>query len=144
MSNYNFYSQILESDAEYWCVAKEVTSRQFFEDKRESDEILFISLPSEIKTGQTKDEIKFVDVDAIKSMHITCSVHLSGIYTPFQVGQTFYSIYKGFPVKTNIREFFEEAMKLKSKDLWNYEKLYKEINENSHEPNRHPPHQRLT
>ncbi len=131
MTNYDLYSQILESDAEYWCVAKEVSNRSNFRDERESDEILFISLPHEIKTGQPKNEIKFTEVEAIRHMNINYSVHLSGTYTPFQVGQTFYSIYNGFPVKSNIREFFEEAMKLKSKSLWDYEQLYKSLNEDN-------------
>ena len=129
MSNYEFYSQILESDAEYWCVAKETSHREGFETKQGKDEILFISLPSKIKTGQKREDIKFTEVDDIKFMNIECGIHLSGEYTPFQIGQTFYSVYKGFPVKEKIRTFFEEAMKLKSNDLWDYEKLYKSLTE---------------
>ena len=129
MNNYELYSQILESDAEYWCVAKETNSRMNFETTREKDEILFILVPIEIQTGQKREEIKYTDVDALKHTNIACSVHLSGTYTPFQAGQTFYSMYRGFPVKNNIRNFFEEAMKLKSNDIWDYEKLYKSLNE---------------
>lgn len=127
--SYEFYSKILACDAEYWCVAKETNSRAYFETKREKDEILFISLPHQIQTGQKEEDIKFTEVEAIKHMTIDCSVHLSGTYAPFQVGQTFYSVYKGFPVIKNIRQFFDEANKLKSSDLWDYEKLYKEIND---------------
>lgn len=128
MNNYEFYSQILQEDAEYWVVAKEVNSRQFFETKREKDDILFISLPHEITTGQKLEDIKYTDLEKIKHMDIPCNVFLSNNYSPFQVGQTFYNIYRGFPVKNKIKEFFLEAQKLNSPDLWDYEKLYKEIN----------------
>lgn len=127
MDNYEFYSKLLENDGDYWCIAKETSYGSCARLEKGKNDILFISLPSTIKTGQKREELKFDDVAKIRYMNIDCSIHLSENYAPFQLGQTFYSAYAGFPIKQYVREFLKEALKIQSNDLYDYEKLYQQV-----------------
>lgn len=129
--NIDFIKEILMSTAEYWIVAKETEYRDCFETKRGKDQIVFISIPKDIKRGLKYEEITLQEVEKLHNAYIEQNIFLNTDYPPFQQYITFRDMYKGYPVEYKIKEFVSKALDLKSDELYEYKVLIevKPINE---------------
>lgn len=128
MDNISFLTEILTSDHEYWVVAKQCMASVYGRYERQKDQILFICIPQQIDRGIKRDEIKLTQLENLRSIEVVGNLFLSDDYTPFQVGQTFYSIYKGYPIPTGyVNAFVKRALELKSTEIWDYKKIIDEI-----------------
>lgn len=123
----DFYKQILKSKDEYWIVAKRTSYREYMETKIGKDDILFIAIPKLVPRGIAYSDILLANIEELEKTEIRENVYLSADYPPFQTNQTFYEIYQGFPVSEKTREFFNEAVKFQSNELYEYKKLYENI-----------------
>lgn len=122
----NFLKQILQSNSEYWVVAKKDSRRNGGVDESLPDDIIFISIPQHLINKKYED-IKLSDLEELDSLRDISGIHLSKSYTPFQYGISMYRCYKGFPVEKKIREFIEKVISLRNNNLYYYEDIYKEL-----------------
>ena len=129
--NIDFIKEILMSTAEYWIVAKKTEYRDCFETKRGKDQIVFISIPKDIKRGLKYEEITLQEVEKLHNAYIEQNIFLNTDYPPFQQYITFRDMYKGYPVEYKIKEFVLKALDLKSDELYEYKVLIeaKPVNE---------------
>ena len=129
--NIDFIKEILMSTAEYWIVAKKTEYRDCFETKRGKDQIVFISIPKDIKRDLKYEEITLQEVEKLHNAYIEQNIFLNTDYPPFQQFITFRDMYKGYPVKYKIKEFVSKALDLKSDELYEYKVLIeaKPVNE---------------
>lgn len=128
MDNISFLTEILTTEHEYWVVAKKSMAAMMGRYERQKDQILFIGIPPKIDRMVNKKEIKLTQLEDLRRSEIFGNIYLSENYTPFQWGQDFYNIYKGYPIPNNIvNDFLRKAMDLKSNDLYEYKKIIDEI-----------------
>lgn len=129
--NIDFIKEILMSTAEYWIVAKKTEYRDCFETKRGKDQIVFISIPKDIKRGLKYEEITLQEVEKLHNAYIEQNIFLNTDYPPFQQFITFRDMYKGYSVEYKIKEFVLKALDLKSDELYEYKVLIeaKPVNE---------------
>ena len=129
--NIDFIKEILMSTAEYWIVAKKTEYRDCFETKRGKDQIVFISIPKDIKRDLKYEEITLQEVEKLHNAYIEQNIFLNTDYPPFQQFITFRDMYKGYPVEYKIKEFVSKALDLKSDELYEYKVLIeaKPVNE---------------
>ena len=111
------------STAEYWIVAKKTEYRDCFETKRGKDQIVFISIPKDIKRGLKYEEITLQEVEKLHNAYIEQNIFINTDYPPFQQYITFRDIYKGYPIEYKIKEFMLKALDLKSSELYEYKAL---------------------
>lgn len=123
MENIDFLKEILMSESEYWIVAMKRGALDLGEFKRIDDEILFISIPVNIRRGLKYEEITLMELEKLKDSNCNQNIYLTNDYPPFQIGQTFYEIYKGYPVKKDIKQFVIKALAIKSTDICDYKEL---------------------
>ena len=123
MDNIDFLQKILMSEAEYWIVAK---ADEYYHGKgaRNPDDIIFIAIPRGTRRGLKYEDILLQDIEKLKSAPIDTNVFLNSDYAPFQIGQTLYSVYQGFPIETSIRRVFEQVLSVKYDSLYKYQELY--------------------
>ena len=130
MDNISFLTEILTTEHEYWVVAKECMASVMGRYERQKDQILFIAIPQKIERQIDRNEIKLTQLENLRNAEITGNMFLSHDYAPFQWGQTFHNIYKGYPIPNGkVTQFVKKAMDLKSTDLYEYKKIIDEINE---------------
>lgn len=122
MDNINFLKEILMSTECYWVVAKKNEVSHFSRVERADDSIIFIAIPHDIERGLPYEEITLKALENLQRLYCDQNIFINGNYSPFQTGQTFYNIYKGFPV-SNPKEFLIQALALQSSELWDYKKL---------------------
>ena len=121
--NIDFIKEILMSTAEYWIVAKETEYREYFENKRDKDQIVFIAIPNNIKRGLKYEEITLQEVEKMYRAYIEKNIFINTDFPPFQQCITFSDMYKGYPVEYKIKEFMLKALDLKSDELYDYKAL---------------------
>ena len=110
------------SNNEYWLVAKRNDVASFGQVNRSDDYLMLIAIPYGIRRGLSYSEITLKDLDDLQNSVCDQNVFLNVDYAPFQRGQTFYYLYKGFPV-SNVKQFLTDALNLKSNDFYEYKKL---------------------
>ena len=120
MENINFLKQILMSRSEYWVVAKKCEATNRGEYVRLTDDILFISIPQNIRRGLKYEDVTLKDLDTLVNSSCDQNIYLTGKYPPFQLNQTFYHFYKGYPIKRDIKQFIIAALSSKSTDILDY------------------------
>lgn len=123
MDNLNFIKEILMTDHEYWIVAKKDEINRIGRHERLPDQIIFISIPRDIKRGLKYEEITLQEVEKLYGTHIDQNIFITDDYPPFQLYISFRDIYRGYPVEKNIKEFLIKALALKSTDLYKYKEL---------------------
>ena len=74
-------------------------------------------------------EITLEDIERIERASIPNNIYINKPYPPFQYSVTFHDVYDGFPIKENAREFLNKIINLKNSFLHEYEKIYKELND---------------
>lgn len=122
MDNLNFLEKLLKEKVDYWIVAKFNDSTR----ERMNDDILFISLPTNIKRGIDINELKLSEVKKIQETYVDTNIFFTGEYAPFQLGVRLDSFWTGFPVKNvKIKQFVLKCLELNSYDIYDYEKLLK-------------------
>lgn len=121
----DFLKQVLMSNAEYWIVAKKDWVREYGGDRRLPDQIMFISIPQNIRRGLMPDEILLNDIEKLHRSEIVCNIFINSDYPPFQFGQTLSNVYMGYPVTSNIKQFVIDALQLKSDSIYDYAELLK-------------------
>lgn len=124
MNNLDFLKAVLMSDAKYWIVAKRneyLNSRS--EPDSEPDSIILISFPYTIKTGMKYEDIKLSDIEGLSRVSLDMNIFINKPYAPFQRYTSLYDIYKGYPVKKNIKQFMIDALALNSDSIYDYKEL---------------------
>jgi hypothetical protein len=119
----DFIKEILMSTDEYWIVAKETSTTQFFETKRGDDQIIFIAIPSDIKRGLKYEDITLKEIEKLHNSYVNQNIFINLDYPPFQTYISFSGIYKGYPVNYKIKEFLINCFALKSNQLYDYKDL---------------------
>ena len=125
MDNIDFLKEVLMSVSEYWIVSKENEATEYGEFKRIDDDIILISIPQNIRRGLKYEEITLQEIENLRDSYCDQNIFFTNDYPPFQTGQTFYHIYKGYPVEKDIKQFVINALPLKSCDLFDYKELIK-------------------
>lgn len=120
MDNLDFLKAVLMSDAEYWIVAKR---NEYPNSRSEPDSIILISFPYTIKTGMKYEDIKLSDIEGLSRVSLDMNIFINKPYAPFQRYTSFYNIYKGYPVKKNIKQFMIDALALNSDSIYDYKEL---------------------
>lgn len=139
MDNIDFLTKILvNGENEYWVVAKKDYVNQYGSIKRLPDQIIMLCIPHNIQRGLSREEIKLVDLERLKNVSIDCNVFLNTEYSPFQLGQTFYEIYNGFPITCKPKDFLIEALALKSDNIYDYQDLIVKLNSQAENKNEKP------
>ena len=121
--NIDFIKEILMSTAEYWIVAKKTEYRDCFETKRGKDQIVFISIPKDIKRGLKYEEITLQEVEKLHNAYIEQNIFVNTDFAPFQQYIAFRDMYKGYPIEYKVKEFLLKALDLKSDELYKYKAL---------------------
>ena len=119
----DFLKKVLMSTAEYWIVAKIVTAREFCKNVRKADQIIFICIPKEIKTGIAYEDITLKAIENLYNTYIEQNIYINANYPPFQSCLLFSDLYEGYPVECKIKEFMLKALELKSNQIFNYKDL---------------------
>lgn len=127
MNNINFLSKILSTDHEYWIVAKKNEYNTIARQGRDKDTIIYLTIPKNIERNIKYDEIKLVDLERLQKANMDCNIFLNESYPPFQIGQSFYDIFDGYPVERNQKQLLIKALELESDNLWDYKKLIDEV-----------------
>lgn len=86
------------------------------------DSIILTVIPRDIPRSLKSNEILLCDIEKLRDS-IMLTIHINEPYSPFQTGQTFYNVYAGFPVKTNVKNFMIKAIELNSNDIYDYKQL---------------------
>lgn len=120
----DFLRQVLSTEHEYWCVARKDHASNCGRYERIKDQIIFVSIPKDIPRCIQPDKILLLDVEKLERSSMDCNIFLNENYAPFQICQTFRDVYKAFPVAKMQREFLISAMQLESDSLYEYEKIY--------------------
>lgn len=130
MENINLLKRILlNKDDWYWCFAMKHEYREHCQTKRGDDYIVVSCLPEGTPKGLKKNEILLTHLEALQTATVPV-LYLCKSYPPFQIGQTMYNIWDGFPIKINsIHEFIRKGIELESTDIFDYNSLYKKISE---------------
>ena len=121
--NIDFIKEILMSTAEFWIVAKKTEYIEYFETKRDKDQIVFIAIPKDIKRGLKYEEITLQEVEKLHWACIEQNIFINTDYPPFQQYITFGDMYKGYPIEHKTKEFLLKALDLKSNELYEYKAL---------------------
>jgi hypothetical protein len=121
--NIDFIKEILMSTAEFWIVAKKTEYTEYFETKRDKDQIVFIAIPKDIKRGLKYEEITLQEVEKLHRACIEQNIFINTDYPPFQQYITFGDMYKGYPIEHKTKEFLLKALDLKSNELYEYKAL---------------------
>lgn len=122
MNNLDFLKEILMSKHEYWVVAKKNESRTLARTITGEDYIILTCIPYSIRRGLTYEEITLKDLEDLQRVEMQ-NIYLNTDYPPFQTGQSFYEVYKGFPITSDVQKFLIKSLSLESNRLWDYKEL---------------------
>ena len=125
MKNLDLLKQVLTSTAEYWIVAKMCESREYMKMKRDTDQILLILIPTDIRRGLKYEEITLSDLEKLNNSYVNQNIFINTDYPPFQQWISFSSLYSGCPVECDVKQFMIDAIALKSDELYDYKSLIK-------------------
>lgn len=121
--NIDFIKKVLMSTAEYWIVAKARRYSEGLTIKRDTDDIMLIAIPKDIKRGLRYEEITLQEVEKLSCSYVEQNISINSDYSPFQNFIQFNGIYSGYPVEYNVKEFMIKALQLKSNDIHDYKDL---------------------
>ena len=124
MNNINFLKKVLmsESKHEYWIVAKRNEYNTIARKGRDKDSIILCVIPNNIPREVKDKEILLSQLEDLRNAEMQ-NIFINEPYAPFQTGQTFYNIYEGFPIKTDVKKFMMQALALRSDSIYDYEDL---------------------
>lgn len=127
MENIDFLKKILMSDSQYWIVARKVMKREYLKYVRDKDEIIFIAIPDDIKTGLKYEDIKLQDLEKLYSSYCH-NIFINEYFPPFQRYISFNNIYDGYSLEdVDQQKFLIKALELKSNNLYDYKKIIKSL-----------------
>lgn len=143
MNNLDVIKQILMSECDYWLIAKKNYVRRYGTDERLKDQILFISFPRTLPRGLKYEEITLKHIESFNGLYIDCNIFLNEPYTPFQIGTSFYDVWKAVPIEVEPKKFLIEAINKTDGDIFDYEKLYNELKSRVGQKENNTPHETL-
>lgn len=123
--NVDLMKQILMANTDYWVFARRVTHSDG--KQHGPDEIFMASIPQSINKNTKYEDITLKQVEDLNIIRLDCNVFINVNYPPFQVGISFYEVWKGIPIKSHGKEFLRKALELQSDDIYDYECLAKRV-----------------
>lgn len=128
MDNLDVIKQILMSKTDYWLIAKKnYVINHYGSNERLKDQILFVSFPRTLQKGLKYEEITLKHIEQFNSLRVDCNIFLNEPYAPFQIGISFYNVWKAVPIEVDPKKFLMEAIIKTDGDIFEYEKLYNEL-----------------
>lgn len=123
--NVDMLKQILMSDTDYWLFARRCTNSDGRQ--RGPDEIFMASIPQKFGKNQKYQDITLMEIEDLNRIRLDCNVFINIDYPPFQIGVSFYEVWKGFPIYRHGKEFLKAALELNSNDIFDYKVLCDKI-----------------
>ncbi len=131
MENIDFLAKVLRDNSYYWLVAKKNIARVCLEDKRVDDNILLICIDHEFAAPKEEREITLSLLKSLQKSEPP-NIFLCNSYSPFQMGVSMYNVYDGEPIPNDlVNAFLIASLELDSKNIWEYKKLLKSLQEKS-------------